>query len=122
MTAVYRSVTMTTDSLDDRFETESANRVLDALSVERNRIVVQYFRERGTDVASLSDLARYVVEARSRTDDRSVDRTAVALHHGGLPKLTDAGLLEYDPRSETARRRDHPVHEVGTLRELLAVA
>jgi len=28
---------------------------------------------------------------------------AVSLHHATLPKLADAGLLEYDPRSKTAR-------------------
>lgn len=113
---------MTKRPLDDRFDAGIADRIYDALAEERNRLAVRYFREHDSDVASLSDLARYVAGGEDRSDDSSTDRIEIRLHHCGLPRMTDAGVLEYDPRSRTVRRRDHPVYEAAALGDLLAVA
>lgn len=39
--------------------------------------------------------------------DRDETDIAITLHHSTLPKLADTDLLDYDPRSKTARYRGH---------------
>jgi hypothetical protein len=102
-------------ALEESSDAESVDRLLSVLSNESNRHVVRYFRDSGEEVASLDELAGYA----SETMDRPPEDVALRLHHGGLPKLTEAGLVEYDPRSQRAWRDDHPMFEVDELGELL---
>lgn len=103
---------MTSQHPERRFETETMNRLVSVLSDEDNRRVLNYFRESSEDVASLDELAESVANQQPGSDPRSPERIAVRLHHVGLPKLGEAGLVEYDPRSETVRCWNHPVLEV----------
>ncbi|WP_137286425.1 DUF7344 domain-containing protein [Halorussus salinisoli] len=76
------------------------DRTLVALSEERRRLVLQYFRNASDDVATMADLADYVA---NRTESSDFEYVSVALHHKDVPKLEEAGLIEYDSRSETVR-------------------
>lgn len=65
--------------------------------------VLKYFQQRPTDVATVDGLAATICDDQQLTDDKS--SVAIRLHHVTLPKLDEAGLLEYDARSKTARYR-----------------
>ncbi|MHB9288908.1 hypothetical protein ACKVMT_17910 [Halobacteriales archaeon Cl-PHB] len=70
------------------------------LANERRRVTLAVLADRETSL-SLEALAAAVA---SREDEEH-DRVATSLHHVHLPKLTAAGVLEYDPRSTTVRCR-----------------
>ena len=81
--------------------------LFEALADAQRRRILAYLESTDDDVAAYSDLIEHVadVQAGESTDDQ---RVAVNLHHHHLPKLADAGLLEYDARSETVRYRGDP--------------
>lgn len=88
------------------------------LSNEHCRHVVRYFRQSSEPVAQLDGLVEY--SARLADDETTRDSHAIALHHVALPKLADAGVLDYDIRNNTVRYRGHPIAEqlVGRVTEL----
>ena len=102
---------MNRTKLEDEFESETVTGLLAALSHEHERAVVNYFRDRSAPAASLDELAEHVAGEVRGGEYRSPERVAVRLHHTGLPKLTEVGVVEYDPRSKTVRYRDHPIVE-----------
>jgi len=78
--------------------------VLEHLEVsmpEYCRAVFQYFEQHSTEAATVTDLGAYISEHHQLEGDETA--VAISLHHATLPKLADAGLIEYDPRSNTAR-------------------
>jgi hypothetical protein len=74
---------------------------LDVITPEYWQAVFQYFDQHSTETATVTDLVAYILE-HHRTDEEATAVT-ISLHHATLPKLADAGLIEYDPRSNTAR-------------------
>ncbi|WP_115865105.1 DUF7344 domain-containing protein [Halorussus litoreus] len=109
--------------------------LFDALSNERRRAVVSFLKSSDDDAVALSELVEHVVSHDEQilsdneqttacgADDGSDDRetVATALHHVHLPKLADAGLLDYDAGSNTVRFDRHPdrEHRVALAVELL---
>lgn len=88
---------------------ESTDQLFDALADERRRVVLDSLFESGTPV-DVGRLARRVAarERRGGEGDRgppadAVHRVRVSLHHVHLPKLDDAGLVEYDPDGQAVR-------------------
>lgn len=79
------------------------------LSNEHCRHVVQYFRQSSVSVTELDSLVEY--SARLADDETDRDRHVIALHHVALPKLADAGIVDYDTRNSTVRYRGHPTVE-----------
>ena len=85
--------------LDSQFaasDPESAH----GLSSARRREVVAVLREAGTPLA-LADLAADLVEreagpAAGAPDYDAIQRRYVMLYHTHVPKLVDAGLVEFD--------------------------
>ncbi|MBV0900716.1 DUF7344 domain-containing protein [Haloarcula salina] len=79
--------------------------LLRAFSAEHRRMVVTYLAQH--DSASVEELTDVVV-GWSQTSDGSADadeswlQTYSDLYHHHLPALADAGLVEYDPDTETA--------------------
>lgn len=105
----------------DRRQTgeEPTSRVFDALAKERRRVVLDSLAEAEPPVP-VDDLARRVA-ARERRGDRAgegepgpgppegaVRRAHVSLHHTHLPKLEEAGLLDYDPDDQVVREAADP--------------
>jgi hypothetical protein len=71
------------------------------LSAERRRELLELFDERSGHL-ELDSLATEIAERSDEldaTDAAAVERVAVSLHHVHLPKLNDAGVLEYDSRA-----------------------
>lgn len=78
------------------------------------RTVLRWFRDHDDETVSLRTLSRHLAGER---DAQDVDRVTLGLHHWVLPKLQEAGVVEYDARSETVRYRREP--DVETLLERL---
>lgn len=77
---------------------------------ERRRAVLACLTDRA-GVATVTELATDLADEQTTEhgDRPCPDRLAVRLHHVDLPRLADAGLVEYDPRDRTVRRRaDRP--------------
>ena len=89
--------------------TPSLDQVFDVLANRRRRYVLYYLREVDDGVATVQDVAEYVLGTEDELDVsdtlRSID---TALHHVHLPKLEAAGIVEYDSRSETIRYWGQP--------------
>ena len=86
--------------IDERF---------DALARADRRAVIQFFRDGSTEEVTLDDLVTGIVDGGYWDTDESHAR--LCLHHFALPKLADAGILDYDPRSKTVRYRGQPAVE-----------
>lgn len=75
-----------------------------ALASESCHAVVAHFACASETAATLDELA--AVLATERDVDEADAR--VRLHHATLPRLDDAGLVDYDPGSKTVRYHGHP--------------
>jgi len=84
-------------SVDDLFE---------LLSRPGNRYALAYLT-RADGPVPYEDLVEFVVDGAGTPDGLSTeefrDRIATRLVHSNLPKLDDAGLVEYDPTDRTVR-------------------
>lgn len=91
-------------------ETPSLDQVFDVLANRQRRFALYYLRECSEGVASIEEVADHVVALED--DPRPVEdhREAIltALQHVHLPKLQDAGILEFDSRSEMIRYWSQP--------------
>lgn len=93
----------------------SLDRIFDLLASRRRRYVVYQLNEAETAVVTLDELADQLVEWERDWDGRDDreratyrDRVRVTLHHNHLPRLADAGLIDYDARSQTVRNWEEP--------------
>lgn len=78
---------------------ESLDESLTLLANSQCRAILEYFHNSSENVASVEDLADEI------SDNREAEQTVIRLHHSTLPKLADAGIIEYDTRSQTVRYR-----------------
>lgn len=107
---------MSTQPFEASAEAATADRVLSALSTEVRRSVIAYFEGSPTNTATVEELGETVAARQSPSAAMAAERVRLRLHHVDLPKLDDAGLLEYDARSRTARVRDDgPVSDWAAL-------
>ncbi|MFC4548938.1 MULTISPECIES: DUF7344 domain-containing protein [Halorussus] len=84
--------------------------MLTILAKEHCRIVFHYFRDRGTETATAEDLVGFL--NRRSDGDATADSVAIRLHHSVLPQLAEAGLVDYDARTNAVRYRGHPALEM----------
>jgi hypothetical protein len=79
-----------------------------AMANQRARFALSHLDDVSVDVVNLGDLAEGVAErdveagAAAGVEDHR-RRVVVDLHHNHLPRLADAGVVDYDPRSKTIR-------------------
>lgn len=104
-------------SQDDR----SIDTLVGALSDRRARYAVSWLESQSVNVFELDELADKVAkrEVEAELADDVQDhrrRVAINLHHKNLPKLDDAAVLDYDPRSHTIRYWNDP--RISTYLEL----
>lgn len=88
----------------------SRDRVFDILSSPRRRYVLYYLREYGGPV-ELTDLAEELAAWENDTTIAEISpqarkRVYVSLYQTHVPKLDEAGLIEYDPDSGELRLSD----------------
>ena len=88
--------------------TPSIDEVFDLLADDCRRRVCLFLCRCKVEVVTLSDL----VEALEPDgDEETRERLKINLHHRHLPKLDEAGIVDYDPRSNTARYWGQPTLE-----------
>lgn len=101
-----------TERESDRLSTLSApslDAVFEILSARRRRYVLYSLHEAPEGVASIEDVAERVsLLERSDGDESRFAEVRTSLCHVHLPKLEDAGFVEYDSRSETVRYWPQP--------------
>ncbi len=90
--------------------TPSLDLVFDILADQRRRYALYYLYGSSDGVATVDEIADHVVSLEEYGDSVDDHRLHVvtSLQHMHLPKLEDAGVLEYDPRSETVRYWNQP--------------
>lgn len=90
----------------------SPEEVYETLASRHRRYALHYLHRFRPD-ATIQDVAAFVAERAAQTGDEAVDheRLLSELHHTHLPKLADAGLVEYDPATETVTYRGDRVLE-----------
>lgn len=76
------------------------------LADRQRRRILAFLSEKDDRTSEVSDLVDHLV--RESLDRRRVTTT---LHHVHLPKLADAGVVEYDRRTGTVRYRGDPTVE-----------
>ena len=98
--------------------TSSLDATLDALADARCRSVLGHLADGDADALVVGDLATRLADDEG--DDRTSDpsRLRARLHHTVLPRLDDAGLLDYDAdRGLVRRRRDSAFEAVREVIE-----
>lgn len=92
-----------------RTDTDQLSVAYDILASPYRRESLRSLLASEGNVASIEDLIDELIDHDETADDR--DQIAIDLHHRTLPKLAEAGFIEYDPRTLTARVRDHSAAE-----------
>lgn len=85
------------------------NRAINVLTGQQRRIVIDHLRNTSDGVASIDDLADSLLVHDPNVDDRNAIK--MKLHHQTLPKLEEVGIIDFDPRTDTARYHGHAVIE-----------
>jgi hypothetical protein len=90
------------------------------LADHRRRVLLQYLR----DTEAPMPIAALVTELTQRDEHVSPDEntdTEIAVHHIHLPKLADAGVIEYDQSAQQAAYTA-PLQVDALLEEMLVTA
>lgn len=82
---------------------EELDKLLTVLADPHYRSIIFYVRNSSAEAASVADLTS---EVETRATEEEI---AIQLHHSALPRLDDAGIIEYDTRTTTARYLDHVI-------------
>ncbi|WP_247001328.1 DUF7344 domain-containing protein [Halosolutus gelatinilyticus] len=94
--------------------TPSLDLIFEILSVHRRRYALYYLHDQSDSVATVAELIDNVSaldQLQGETDldpEERRNQIKTELQHVHLPKLEDAGLIEYDLRSETVRYWHQP--------------
>ena len=96
---------------ESRTPEASLDTTLEALADRRRRLVIEYIAsEISGESASLEELAKYV--SAQETNGRCYEETKQNLYHISLPKLDEAGLIDYDTGNKSIRLRSENVDDV----------
>jgi hypothetical protein len=92
--------------------------VFDVLSSPRRRYLMYALAE--NPEWTLTDLATKLVAWETDADEGDVaahdrDRAYLSLYHTHVPKLVDAGVVEFDPETERIARDDHTEQVLAVL-------
>ena len=94
---------MTYPNLDD---------VLRLLTDQYRRQTIQVLRETPEEGVRFDELIDHLIqETKANSDQR--DQIVIQLHHNHLPKLSEQGLIDYDPDAQLVRYR--PGQHVETV-------
>lgn len=88
--------------------------IFDVLSVARCRYLIYYLLALDGNVAGFEAAVNAVYRyeaAGTEYDDAPRENIRVDLHHTQVPRLAEAGILEYDRRQGTLRFRGDPALE-----------
>lgn len=91
-------------------EAPSLDQIFDLLSNRRRRYALYYLRQVADGVATVDEVVDHVVSFQDDVEPTDEYRLSVrnSFRHVHLPKLNDAGVLEYDARSDAIRYWGQP--------------
>lgn len=98
----------TTYEADER----TLDRAFELLGGQQRRYVLEKLRASSDGSASVDALADHLLAHAPEATDR--ERVKIALYHRTLPKLDDDNVVDFDPRTATAR-----YHEAELIEDLL---
>lgn len=89
--------------------TLSLDAILELLASAQRREILRALRDESDHTATVDELVAHVVDRETqRTGTRpGRDQIEMMFHHVHLSKLVDAGLVEYDARSQELRYWSH---------------
>lgn len=104
---------------------EATTDILDALTHRRRRLILYYLHDRSGPVEA-DELARQILAWETNTTvgnitDGDCERVVTGLYHNHLPKLADAGMIEYDQEMLTVRWLDHvelPMTVLNSIKQI----
>ena len=90
--------------------TPTLDQIFEVLSHRRRRYVLYYLRHVSDGVASIEDIATHVAQFECTSENADDHQASIltSLQHVHLPKLEEAGVVEYDERSEMVRYWQQP--------------
>ncbi|ELY94652.1 hypothetical protein C483_02935 [Natrialba hulunbeirensis JCM 10989] len=96
----------------DADRSETLDELLTLCAHRHCRGVLTYFRRTSETTVSLATLVDSLLASSPHQETAAppaLDRSHLALHlhHSTLPRLSEAGVLEYDSRSNTVRYHGH---------------
>ena len=93
----------------------SVDAMLDVLANAHRRYLLAFLRGQPGNTASFEAVATHIITevGREQGVQPNHDEVQVDLYHRHLPKLADAGVVEYDVRSEAIRY--HPNERLEAL-------
>lgn len=80
------------------------------LAEQRRRKVLRFLANNGEKPVPLDNLAAKITDGESTGNEEemdSYDSVVTSLYHSHLPKLQEAGLVEFDRQDSTVRYRRH---------------
>jgi hypothetical protein len=86
--------------------TPSLETVFEVLADEERRDICRFLVSEAPGVVTVDEIANALTEHETERE-----RLAIHCHHRHLPKLDEAGLIEYDPRSNAVRYWGQPTVE-----------
>lgn len=100
------------DSAEDRSLEDiplSLDVLLDVLASERRRALIAHLRDQPESTASFEAATRAVLKkiARKQGYQPNHDDIQSSLQHHHIPKLEDAGVVDYDSRTQTIRYHEN---------------
>jgi hypothetical protein len=83
----------------------SLDTTLEILANRDRRAIIDYLRDESNHTATIDELANYLVsrKAEQATEHPGHDHVQTTLHHIHVPKLVDAGVIDYDARNQEIR-------------------
>lgn len=78
---------------------EQKDELLTILADDRRRAILTFFRDADDVVATVQELATHI----DRQDHDDPGATPIQLVHSDLPRLEEAGVVEFDQRSKAVR-------------------
>lgn len=105
--------------MDSNTQTVSTEEALALLSDGRRRQVLRHLIGTGGSAVELTGLIDGITSGEPRVEGEygpAAHRVRTRLHHVHLPKLAEAGIVEYDPQSATVR-----YHRSVRIERLLSV-
>lgn len=90
-------------NLSSLIHDRTLDEMLKILSNTHRRAILWHFQQSPEDVTTTGHLAKII----ARQEGMEVDQTVIQLRHSTLPRLEDAGVIDYDPMSNTVRYLGH---------------
>lgn len=87
------------------FAETSEDEILPLLANRDCRDILVYFQNSPDNTASLQDITDKICSQREISEPQNIK---IQLHHSALPKLADAGVIDYDTKSNFVRYQSTP--------------